>query len=103
MDMDKLDEACERLAEACEAFRISLQEAIQAFSEMFSNAIRETMNKLENFLGYLRKEKKKAKKPNGIPPVKYHHKKDYLHNQSISAYKVDKKAQKNLPYQRRNY
>lgn len=102
MDMDDFNKACERLAEACEAFRISLQEAIQAFSEMFSNAIRETMGKLEDFLGYLRKEKKKAKKTNGIPPVKYH-KKDYLHNQSISAYKVDKKAQKNLPYQRRNY
>lgn len=102
MDMTELKEACEHLALAWKAFGISLQEATQAFAKVFDDAIEEIANKLEDFLEYMRKEAKKPKKPNGIPPAKYH-KKDHLHNRSVSAYRVDKKVQKNLPYQRRNY
>ncbi len=102
MDMTELNEACKRLAIALRAFGISLQEAAQAFSEVFNDVIEETASKFEDLLEYLGKEAKKPKKPNGIPPRKYC-KKDYLHNQNISAYRVDKKVQKNLPYQRRNY
>lgn len=102
MDMTELKEACERLALAWKAFGISLQEAAQAFAKVFGDAIEETANKFEDFLEHMRKEAKKPKKPNAIPPIKYC-KKDYLHNQNISAYRVDKKVQKNLPYQRRNY
>ncbi|WP_290233568.1 hypothetical protein [Bacteroides acidifaciens] len=104
MDMIEFNEACKRLAMAWRAFGISVSEAIDAFTEVFSDAIEETTNVIEDFLGYLRKEAKESKKPDGIPiPPRKYHKKDYLHNQNISAYRVDKKVQKNLPYQRRNY
>ena len=80
MDMTEfLVKACERLAEAWKVFGVSLQKAIQAFFE----------------------EKEKSKKSK-ITPIKYH-KKDYLHNQNISTYRVNRKIQRNLPYQRRNY
>lgn len=101
MDMTDFNEACKRLTEAWKAFEVSLREAIQVFSEMFGDVVKETIDKLEDFLGCLRK-KEESKKPNWIPPIKYH-KKDYLHNQNISAYRVDRKIQRNLAYQRRNY
>ena len=102
MDITELNEACKRLARAWAAFGISLQEAVQAFSEAFNDVIEETGSKFEEFLEHLKREAKKPQKPNGVPPIKYH-KRDYLHNQNISVYRVNKKVQKNLPYQHRNY
>lgn len=102
MDMSEINKACKCLFIAWKAFGISLQEVAQAFSEAFDNVIEETTCRFEDFLEYMQKEAKKPQKPNGIPTIKYH-KRDYLRNQSISTYRVDKKVQKNLPYQRRNY
>lgn len=102
MDTTELQEACKLLSAALKAFGISLQEAAQAFSKIFNDVIEETASNFEDFLKCMRKKSKEPKKPNGVPPIKYH-KKDYLHNQNISTYRVNKKVQKNLPYQRRNY
>ena len=96
MDTTELQEACKLLSAALKAFGISLQEAAQAFSKIFNDVIEETASNFEDFLKCMRKKAK------GVPPIKYH-KKDYLHNQNISTYRVNKKVQKNLPYQRRNY
>lgn len=102
MDTTELQETCKRLSVALKAFGILLQEAAQAFSEVFNDVIEKTASNFEDFLKCMRKKAKKTQKPNGVPPIKYH-KKDYLRNQNISTYRVDKKVQKNLPYQRRNY
>lgn len=70
--------------------------------EQFANAIRQAANTiLELYESVTNSKEKSVKKTCNI--FAYSHKKDqYLRNHT-PMYKVERKAQKHLPYQRRNY
>lgn len=87
MNMDEWKSLQNRLVEAWEHFVHTLQQAADALAKIFDG---------------LEKRKQADTKPNPYFNNQCRKKSQYLRNAKMT-YRMEKKPQKNLPYQRRNY
>lgn len=87
MNMDEWNALCSQIIEAWEHFTNAIQQAADTLAQMF---------------GGLEIKKQENTKPNPYFNNQCRKKSQYLCNVKLT-YRMEKKAQKNLPYQRRNY
>ena len=97
-------EAYDKIAEAYETFAQAVKDVYEQIIEIFTKVFRETIHSIvdlvDKLVNYLHKQEKDD---SHFWYLVKKRRQDYLHNQQISAYKVNRKIQKNLPYQLRNY
>lgn len=85
---DEWNEVLNKLTEAWQQFAATIQQMGEALSKIFGSVNTENSKRSKSSGYYNRYFRKK--------------KDDYLRNQ-ISMYKIERRIQKHLPYQRRNY
>lgn len=84
---DEWNEVLNKLTEVWQQFAATIQQMGEALSKIFGSVNTENSKRSKSSSYYNRYSRKKD---------------DYLRNQ-ISMYKIERRSQKHLPYQRRNY
>ena len=86
MTTDEWNALLDKLTEAWEQFAVTVRQAADALAKIFGGTCDE--------------EEKHTKEKTSFAP---HHKKNQYLKNNTPKYRVERKIQKHLPYQRRNY